>query len=101
MKSILDGVTIGTTNRTDAPYLMVAKADEEKHKPVKGTAILAQAVCIDLHLTDWGDCPTGGFNSQELPSSGSLAGKYRIENTCWEARQILKRVGLFSKSRRS
>ena len=31
----------------------VAKADEEIHKPFQETAILAQAACIDLHVTDW------------------------------------------------
>ena len=31
----------------------MAKADEEKHKPVQGTAILAWAANVDLHVTDW------------------------------------------------
>ena len=34
VKSILDGVTMGTTKRADAHDLAVAKADEKMHKPV-------------------------------------------------------------------
>ena len=41
MKSIMDGVTVGTTKRADAHYLVVAKADKEIHKPVQETMILA------------------------------------------------------------
>ena len=52
VKSILDGVTVGTTEKADAHDLVVAKADEEIHKTVQETAILAQATCIDLHVTD-------------------------------------------------
>ena len=53
MKSIMDGITMGTTERADAHDPAVAKADEEIHKPVQETLILAQAACIDLHVTDW------------------------------------------------
>ena len=53
MKYILDGVTVGTTGRADAHDPAVAKADDEIHKPVQGTAILAQATHVDLHVTDW------------------------------------------------
>ena len=53
MKSILDGVTMGNTKRADVHDLVVAKADEEIHKPVWETVILAQAAHIDLHVTDW------------------------------------------------
>ena len=53
MKSILDGVTVGMMERMDAPGLAVAKADEEIHKPVQETLSLAQAACINLHVTDW------------------------------------------------
>ena len=53
VKSILDRVTVGMTERADAHDLVVAKADEEIHKAVQETAILAQAVCIDLHVTYW------------------------------------------------
>ena len=52
-KSILDGVTVGTMERADAHDLAVAQADEEIHKLSQETAILAQAVHIDLHVTDW------------------------------------------------
>ena len=33
----------------------MAKADEEIHKPVQETAILARAtnICVNLHVTDW------------------------------------------------
>ena len=37
MKSILDGVTMGMTNRGDAQDPAVAKADEDLHKPVQET----------------------------------------------------------------
>ena len=39
--------------RADAQDPLVAKADEEIHKQVQETAILAQAACINLHVTDW------------------------------------------------
>ena len=35
VKSILDGVTIGTAERADANDTMVAKADERIHKQVE------------------------------------------------------------------
>ena len=53
MRSILDRVTMGTTKRADSHDPAVAKADKEIHKPVQGTAILAQAACIGLHVIDW------------------------------------------------
>ena len=53
MKSILDGVTVGTTERADAHDPVVVEADEEIHKPVQETMILAQTACVDLHVTDW------------------------------------------------
>ena len=53
MKSIQDGVTEGMTERADAQDPVVAKADKEIHKQVQGTAILAQAACINLHVIDW------------------------------------------------
>ena len=53
MKSILDGVTGGTIERADAHDLVVAKGDEEIHRPVQETAIMAQAACVELHVTDW------------------------------------------------
>ena len=43
VKSILDGVIMGTTEISDAHDLVVAKAEEEIHKPFQETAILAQA----------------------------------------------------------
>ena len=53
VKSIMDGVTMGMMERADAVDLVVAKADEEMHKPVQQTAILASDACISLHVTDW------------------------------------------------
>ena len=53
MKSILDWVAVGTTERADAHDPVVAQADGEIHKPFEETAILAQAACVDLHVTDW------------------------------------------------
>ena len=41
MKSLLDGVTMGTAERADAHDPVVAKVDEEIHKPLQETAILA------------------------------------------------------------
>ena len=42
MKSILDGVTMGTTKRADAYDLVVAKADAKVPMPFQETAILLQ-----------------------------------------------------------
>ena len=55
MKSILDGVTMGTTERADAHDLAVAEADEEIHKQVWETAILDRATQahINLHVPNW------------------------------------------------
>ena len=55
MKSILDGVTMGMTNRVDAQDPAVAMADEDIHKPVQETAVLARAAqtYVDLHVPDW------------------------------------------------
>ena len=55
MKSILDGVTKGMTDRLDAQDPAMAKADEYIHKLIQETVVLARAVqtCIDLHMTDW------------------------------------------------
>ena len=52
MKSILDGVTVGTTESADAHDLVVAKANEEIHKPAQEIAFPDWAACIDLHVTD-------------------------------------------------
>ena len=55
VKSILDGVTIGVTNRADIQDPVVAKADEDIPKPVQETAALARAAqtWVDIHVTDW------------------------------------------------
>ena len=44
---------MGTIESADAHDLAVAETDEEIHKPFQDTAILAQAACVDLHVTDW------------------------------------------------
>ena len=55
MKSILDGVTMGMTERGEAHDLVVAEADESIHKQVWETVILARATQthVNLHVTDW------------------------------------------------
>ena len=53
VKSILDGDMVGIMERADVHDPVVAKADEEIHKPFQETAILAQAAHVDLHVTDW------------------------------------------------
>ena len=55
MKSILDGVTVGMTNRVDTQDPAVAKGDKDLHKPVQETAVLTRAAQahVDLHVTDW------------------------------------------------
>ena len=55
MKSILDGITVGMTERLDTQDPVVAEADEEIHKPVQETTVLARAAQthVDLHMTDW------------------------------------------------
>ena len=44
---------MGSTEMADAHDLAVAKANEEIYKPFQETVILAQAACVDLHVTDW------------------------------------------------
>ena len=58
MKSILDGVTVGTTKRADVHDLVVAKADEKIHKSFQETVILAQATHKDLNVTAQQEDPT-------------------------------------------
>ena len=53
MKSILDGVIMGITQRADTHDPVVAKAEEEILKPVQETVILAGTAHVDLHVTDW------------------------------------------------
>ena len=43
VKSILNGVIMGMTERADAQDTMVVEANEEIHQPVEETAILARA----------------------------------------------------------
>ena len=55
VKSILDGVTMGTAGRADAHDLMVAEADKRMHKEVEETAVQAHAtqMHVNLHVMDW------------------------------------------------
>ena len=55
VKSILDGVTMGSSRRADAHNPVVAETDEEMHKQVQEVAIQAKAthMCVNLHMTDW------------------------------------------------
>ena len=55
MKSILDGVTVGMTKKADTQDPAVAKADEDIHKPVQETVVLARAAQthVDLHVSHW------------------------------------------------
>ena len=55
VKSILDGVILGTEGRVDAHDMMVAEADERIYKEVEETAVQAQAAhtCMNLHVMDW------------------------------------------------
>ena len=55
VKSILNGITIGTVGRADAHGLAVVEADKRIHKQGEETAVQAQAthMCVNLHITDW------------------------------------------------
>ena len=55
VKSILDGVTVGTTGRADAHYPTVAEANERIHKQVEELAVQVWAVHthVNLHVMDW------------------------------------------------
>ena len=54
VKSILDGVTIGTTGRANAYDLMVAKADERIYQQVEETAVqgCATHTRVNMHVMD-------------------------------------------------
>ena len=61
VKYILDGVTMGTMERADAQDLVVARADEEIHKPGNCDSGLS---CMHKPTCDWlGDHPTEGSNT--------------------------------------
>ena len=55
LKSILDGVTVGTTGRADVYDPTVAEADERIHQQVEETAVqgCATHTHVNLHVTDW------------------------------------------------
>ena len=100
MKPILDGVTMGMTERADTQELAVAEADEEIHKPVQETVILARATqsCINLHVTAWVNAQQKDPILETTIEWISNWKNYRIWKSCWEMMQILRRGKLFSKS---
>ena len=55
VKSILDGVTLGSTGRVDVHDPVVAETDKEIHKGVEEAAIQVGAahMHVNLHVTDW------------------------------------------------
>ena len=55
VKSILDGVTIGTIGRADTHDPAVAEANERIHKQVEETAVQVRAahMCVNLLVMDW------------------------------------------------
>ena len=55
VKSILDGVTIGSIGRADAHELVVAETGERIHKQAEEIAVQVRAThtCINLHVMDW------------------------------------------------
>ena len=55
VKSILEGVTVGTIGRAESNDLAVAESDERIHKQVEETAVQAWAthMCVNLHVMDW------------------------------------------------
>ena len=101
MKSILDRVTVGTTERADAHDLAVAWADEEIHKAIPGNCNFDLS-CMHRPTCDWlGDCSTWGSNTQgsnrmqisgqEVQGSQTPAGRWH---------KYWRWVRLFSKSER-
>ena len=90
-KSILDGVTVGTTKRADAHDPAVANADEEIHKPVQRTVILAQAACIDLHVTD---CKTDQVDLKHL--LGDDTNTEKGNTILWEQKKLTLYQGALS-----
>ena len=80
----------------------VAEADEEIHKQVWETVVLARAAHAHvtyMWLTGW--LPNMGIQYLRLWLNGTLTGKYRIWNTCWEMMQTLRREKLSFKSGKS
>ena len=55
MMSNLDGVTVGSTGRSDVHDTVVAETDKEIHKQVQEVAIQARATHahVNLYVTDW------------------------------------------------
>ena len=55
VKSILDGVTVGSAGKADAHNPVVAETDEEIHKQVWEAVLQARTTYmhVSLHVTDW------------------------------------------------
>ena len=55
VKSILDGVTIGTIGRADAHDMAVAEANKRIHKQVEESAVKERVIHthVTLHVIDW------------------------------------------------
>ena len=55
VKSILNGVTVGTIGRADAHDLVVAETNERMHKQVEENAVQARAthMHVNWHVTEW------------------------------------------------
>ena len=55
VKSILDGVTMGSTGRADAYNPVVAETDEKIHQQIQEAAVQPRAthIHVNLHMTDW------------------------------------------------
>ena len=102
VKSILDGVTMGMSERAAAQDPAMAKADEEIHKTVQEAAVLARAAqtWVDLHVTDW------VTTQQEDPILKTMI-KWISDQKVHDLKHLLgddaktEEVKLFSESRRN
>ena len=66
MKSILDGVTIGTAGRADAHDLTVAEAEERIHMQVEETAVQASVThTCKLACNELGSCAARRYHTQD------------------------------------
>ena len=102
VKSILDGVTMGMTNRVDAQDPALAKANEDIHKPIQEAVVLARASQrhVDVHVTDWvtsqQEDPTLKTMIEWISNWKVQDPKYLLGNDT-----KLRKGKLFSESRRS
>ena len=94
VKSILDGVTIGTAGRTDTYDLMVAGADERIHKQVEETTVQAWTThtCVNLHVMDWVAAYQEDSILKSCVGNGFAPIKYMMPNIFWETMPQQKRA---------